>query len=72
MRSIIDLTYLKTMYEDLDSFEQALVHFGTRVEVIVAMEVGNKIRTEDAYQRVKDELKELKKVRKSWRKDYDN
>jgi hypothetical protein len=60
------------MYEDLDSFEQALVHFGTRVEVIVAMEVGNKIRTEDAYQRVKDELKELKKVRKSWRKDYDN
>jgi hypothetical protein len=52
------------MYEDLDSFERALMHFGTRVDVIVAMEMGDKIDSEIAYQKIKAELKELKKVRK--------
>jgi len=52
------------MYEDLDSFERALMHFGTRVDVIVAMEMGDKIDSEIAYQRIKAELKELKKIRK--------
>jgi hypothetical protein len=52
------------MYEDLDSFERALMHFGTRVDVIIAMEMGDKIDSEIAYQRIKAELKELKKVRK--------
>ena len=27
------------MYEDLNCFEEALKHFGTRVEVITAMEM---------------------------------
>ena len=49
------------MYEELDTFERALQHFGTRVEVIAAMEMGNRISAEDAYQMIKDELKELKK-----------
>ena len=57
------------MYEELDTFERALQHFGTRVEVIAAMEMGNRISAEDAYQMIKDELKDLKKVRKSWKKD---
>jgi len=52
------------MYEDLDSFERALMHFGTRVDVIIAMEMGDKIDSEIAYPRIKAELKELKKVRK--------
>jgi hypothetical protein len=52
------------MYEDLDSFERALMHFGTRVDVIIAMEMGNKVDSETAYQRIKAELKELKKIRK--------
>jgi|TARA_A100001201_G_scaffold2197_1_gene5440 hypothetical protein len=59
------------MYEELDTFERALQHFGTRVEVIAAMEMGNRISAEDAYQMIKDELKELKKVRKSWKKDQE-
>ena len=59
------------MYEELDTFERALQHFGTRVEVIAAMEMGNRISAEDAYQMSKDELKELKKVRKSWKKDQE-
>ena len=36
------------MYEELDSFERALQHFGTRVEVIAALEIGGKVNTEDA------------------------
>ena len=55
------------MYEELDTFERALQHFGTRVEVIAAMEMGDRISAEDAYQMIKDELKELKKVRKKQR-----
>jgi hypothetical protein len=57
------------MYEELDCFERALQHFGTRVEVITAMEMGNKLTTEDAYQQIKEELKELKKCRKQFKKD---
>ena len=45
------------MYEELDCFERALQHFGTRVEIITAMEMANKIKTEDAYQQIKEELK---------------
>ena len=59
------------MYAELDSFERALQHFGTRVEVIAAMEMGDRISAEDAYQMIKEELKELKKVRKSWKKDQE-
>ena len=59
------------MYEDLDCFEKALSHFGTRVDVICAMEMGGRINAEIAYQNIKMELKELKKIRKSWKKDHE-
>jgi len=52
------------MYEDLNNFERALAHFGTRVDMICAMELGGKIDAETAYQNIKTELKELKKIRK--------
>ncbi|MFZ9728930.1 MAG: DUF7219 family protein, partial [Candidatus Nanopelagicaceae bacterium] len=45
------------MYEELNSFEEALKHFGTRVEVICAMELSKRLTPEDAYHRIKDELK---------------
>ena len=57
------------MYEDLDTFEKALTHFGTRVEVIVALEMGGKLDADIAYRNIKMELKELKRVRKQWKKD---
>jgi hypothetical protein len=56
------------MYEELSCFEEALKHFGTRVEVITAMEMSKKMSPEDAYQMIKDELKEVKKVRKQEKK----
>jgi len=59
------------MYDDLNSFESALIHFGTRVDIICALEMGGKIDAETAYQNIKDELKDLKRVRKSYKKDKD-
>ena len=56
------------MYEELDCFERALQHFGTRVEVIAAMELSQRINAENAYQMIKEELKELKKCRKQFNK----
>lgn len=57
------------IYEELNCFEEALKHFGTRVEMVIAMEMGRKISPEDGYKMIKEELKELKKVRKSWKKE---
>ena len=56
------------MYEELDCFERALQHFGTRVEVIAAMELGGRLDAESADQMIKEELKELKKCRKQFNK----
>jgi hypothetical protein len=56
------------MYE-LDEFEKALAHFGTRVDIIVALEIGDKIDAEIAYKQIKEELKELKRIRKQHKKD---
>ena len=56
------------MYEELNEFETALQHFGTRVEVYTCMEMGGKITAEEAYQLIKAELKELKKCRKQFNK----
>lgn len=55
------------MYEDLDCFETALKHFGTRVDIVIAMEMADKIDSETAYQEIKGELKELKRIRKQWK-----
>ena len=60
------------MYEDLDCFEKALSHFGTRVDMICAMEMGGKIDAETAYQNIKIELKELKKIRKKHKEENCN
>lgn len=57
------------MYESLNCFEEALKHFGTRVEMITAMEMSRRISSEDAYQLIKDELKEVKKCRKKFNKE---
>tara|TARA_Y100000389_G_C17422154_1_gene497365 strand:+ start:465 stop:641 length:177 start_codon:yes stop_codon:yes gene_type:complete len=57
------------MYEELNCFEEALKHFGTRVEIITAMEMSKRINAEDAYQMIKDELKEVKKCRKFFKKE---
>jgi len=57
------------MYEDLDTFEKALAFFGTRVDIICAMEMGGRIDAELAYKNIKDELKLLKRARKKYKKN---
>lgn len=57
------------MYENLTELEKALAHFGTRVDIICALELGDKITADDAYKLIKEELKELKQVRKQSKKD---
>jgi len=56
------------MYE-LDNFEKALAHFGTRVDIIIALEMGGKIDGSTAYKEIKEELKELKRAKKNYGKD---
>jgi len=60
------------VYEELNCFEEALKHFGTRVEIITAMEMAKKLSAEDAYQMIKDELKEVKKCRKFLQKQAES
>lgn len=57
------------MYEELNCFEEALKHFGTRVDVIIAMEMSRKITPEESYKEIKAELKALKKCRKQYKKE---
>jgi hypothetical protein len=57
------------MYENLSEFEKALAHFGTRVDIIIALEMGDKIDASAAYKEIKEELKELKKAKKYYGKD---
>ena len=59
------------MYEELNCFEEALKHFGTRVEIICALELSNRISSEDAYKMIKEEMKEVKKCRKQFKKEED-
>jgi hypothetical protein len=57
------------MYDDLDSYEKAIAFFGTRVDIICAMEMGGRIDAELAYKNIKQELKSLKSARKKYKKD---
>lgn len=56
------------MYK-LNNYEQALRTFGIQVEIICAMELAGRISPEEAYQRIKAELKTVKRIRKSEDKD---
>lgn len=52
------------VYDNLSTFERALARFGDKVQLIVGLEVGDKISPEYAYQEIKEMMKELKKLRK--------
>lgn len=53
----------------LNNYEKALRSFGIQVEIICAMELAGRLTPEEAYQRIKTELKSVKQVRKSDDKD---
>jgi hypothetical protein len=57
------------MYDELNNLEKALAYFGTRVDIICAMEMGGRIDADTAYHNIKEELKLLKRNRKKHKKD---
>jgi hypothetical protein len=59
------------MYEDLTSFERALARFGDKVQYIVGLEITNRMTPEMAYQEIKDMIKELKKLRKKEKNNWE-
>lgn len=59
------------MYETLTEFERALARFGDKVALIAGLEVSDKISPEEAYQQIKSLYKELKKLRKRERDEWD-
>jgi hypothetical protein len=58
------------VYENLTEFERALARFGDKVDMIVGFEVSGKLSAEDAYQQIKEMMKDLKKLRKYQRKSH--
>lgn len=59
------------MYEDLTAFERALARFGDKVQYIVGLEITNRMSPEMAYQEIKDMMKELKKLRKKEKNNWE-
>lgn len=59
------------MYTNLTEFERELARFGDKVQLIVGLEIGDKMTPEVAYQEIKDMMKELKKLRKKEKKEWD-
>lgn len=58
------------VYENLTEFERALARFGDKVDMIVGFEVAGKLSAEDAYQQIKDMMKDLKRLRKVQRRSH--
>lgn len=60
------------MYETLTEFERALARFGDKVGLIAGLEIADKISPEEAYQQIKELYRELKKLRKKERSEWDH
>jgi hypothetical protein len=59
------------MYNDLSEFERALARFGDKCALIAGLEIADKITPEDAYQQIKEMYKELKKLRKVEKENWE-
>jgi hypothetical protein len=59
------------MYEDLSPYERALARFGDKCALIASLEISDKISPEHAYREIKDMYKELKKLRKAEKDNWE-
>lgn len=59
------------MYEELTAFERALARFGDKVALIAGLEMSDKITPEEAYQQIKFLYKDLKKLRKKEKSEWE-
>jgi len=58
-------------FYNLNKFEKELGKFSDKVDILVGLEMGGKISPEQAYQQIKDMYKELKKLRKAEKKNWE-
>ncbi len=59
-------------YKNLSNFEKKLGQFADKIDIIVGLEIGNKISPEDAYQQIKELYKELKSLRKIEKEEWNS
>jgi transcription elongation factor Elf1 len=59
------------MYEELTPYERSLARFGDKCALIAGLEIADKMTPEDAYQQIKDMYKELKKLRKEEKDNWE-
>jgi transcription elongation factor Elf1 len=59
------------MYEELTPYERSLARFGDKCALIAGLEIADKMSPEDAYQQIKDMYKELKKLRKEEKDNWE-
>ena len=62
---------MKKMYEDITPYERALARFGDKCALIAGLELADKITPEQAYQEIKEMYKELKKLRKAEKENWE-
>jgi hypothetical protein len=60
------------VYENLTEFERALARFGDKVQYVVGLEITDRMSPETAYQEIKEMMKELKKLRKKEKNEWEN
>jgi len=60
------------MAYDLTPFEKDMAKFADRIEIIVGLEIGDKLSAEEAYQEIKLLMKDLKKSRKKAKGEQEN
>lgn len=59
------------MYENLSPYEKALANFADRVDIIVGLEISDKMSPESAYKEIKRLFKDIKKLRKKERNTWE-
>ena len=69
MNTILRMT--KNMFEDITPYERVLARFCDKCALIAGLELADKISPEEAYQQIKDMYKELKKLRKVEKKNWE-
>jgi hypothetical protein len=59
------------IYDKLTDYERSLARFGDKCALIAGLEITDKITPEQAYQEIKELYKELKKLRKQEKDEWE-
>lgn len=55
---------------DLNKFERKLGQFADKIDIIVGLEIGGKLTTQEAYDQIKELYKKLKKSHKKEKNSF--